>query len=90
MGVSPMSPTGVPPVDFSVLGRAETALRLTGKMPVPLHKDFSYTLQVVQHPTHPQVSAKRKRWFGPPAAERIPSKEPQWLMQANEQKLGGI
>jgi hypothetical protein len=44
MGVSPMSPTGVPPVDFSVLGRAETALRLTGKMPVPPHKNFSYTL----------------------------------------------
>ena len=44
MGVSPMSPTGVPPVDFFVLGRAETALRLTGKMPVPLRKDFSYTL----------------------------------------------
>ena len=40
MGVSPMSPTGVPPVDFSVLGRAETAPRLAGKMPVPLRKDF--------------------------------------------------
>jgi hypothetical protein len=37
-------PWRIPPVDFSVLGRAETALRLTGKMPVPLRKDFSYTL----------------------------------------------
>ena len=35
-----MSPTGVPLVDFSVLGRAETAPRLAGKMPVPLRKDF--------------------------------------------------
>ena len=43
MAVSAMRPTGVSPVDFSGCGRAETALRLTGKMPVPLHKDFSYT-----------------------------------------------
>ena len=44
MGVSPMSPTGVPPVGFPIRGTAETALRLAGKMPVPLRKDFSYTL----------------------------------------------
>jgi len=39
-----MSPTGVPPVDLSVLGRAETALRLAGKMPVPLREKLSYTI----------------------------------------------
>jgi len=36
MGVSPMSPTGVSPVVFGVHCRTETALQLTGKMPVPL------------------------------------------------------
>jgi hypothetical protein len=50
LGVSHFCPRGVPPVHFSVLRRAEKALRLTGKMSMPRRKDSSYTLYEISRP----------------------------------------